>query len=76
MHEKMLQILEWYASEMAENLEVFECLNFAYGLIGQLKDWDKAHFEEAVKVMNSGYFEELLPVHAQVLILSSFGNNY
>lgn len=60
---ELLRILEWFVHEMAENLEMFEMLNFYYGLI---KSWDSLDQDSAIKLVNSGFMEELLPVHAQV----------
>ncbi len=60
---RLVTILEWYASEMAENLEVYELLNFYYGL---MKMWNQLDYSATVKIVNSGLIEELLPVHSQV----------
>jgi hypothetical protein len=61
--EELSRILEWFTLEMTENLEMFEMLNFYYGLI---KDWDKLEADSVIKLVNSGFTEELLPVHTQV----------
>lgn len=63
MREELIKILEWFVIEMAENLEMFEMLNFYYGL---MKEWDQLETETTIKIVNSGFLEELLPVHAQV----------
>jgi len=62
-HEKILKIMEWLSNEMADNLEIFEVLNFYYGI---LKNWTSINYEQAVILLNNSFFEELLPVHSQV----------
>jgi len=63
VREELLRILEWFILEMTENLEMFEMLNFYYGLV---KDWNDLETDSVIKLVNSGFVEELLPVHAQV----------
>ncbi len=60
---KLRSILEWYGTEMGESLETYELLNFYYGV---LKELEGTGFESAVKILNSSFVEELLPVHPQV----------
>ena len=56
-------ILEWFVLEMADNLDMYEMLNFYYGLI---KEWETLDAESTIKIVNAEFLEELLPVHAQV----------
>jgi hypothetical protein len=56
------KILEWYLDEMGDSLEIYELLNFYYGI---MKNFDQFDYEQFVKLMNSGYDGELVPVHAQ-----------
>ena len=58
-------ILDWYADEMAESVEIYELLNFYSGIV---KNFEEFKYEGLIKLMNSGFLEELLPVHAQVLL--------
>lgn len=63
--EKVKEIFEWYADEMAESLEIYELLNFYYGIV---KNFDSFNYEALVKLINAGFMEELLPVHPQVRV--------
>eukprot|EP00826_Nyctotherus_ovalis_P064200 TRINITY_DN9410_c0_g2_i2.p4 TRINITY_DN9410_c0_g2~~TRINITY_DN9410_c0_g2_i2.p4 ORF type:complete len:139 (-),score=36.11 TRINITY_DN9410_c0_g2_i2:86-502(-) len=54
---------------MADTPEMFELLNFYYGII---KNWKEMGCEEVVSIMNAGFAEELPPVHkcAQLMLES------
>jgi hypothetical protein len=68
MADKTLTIFDWFANEMAENLEVYEILNFYYGIVKNIDDFN---YEALMKILNSGFSEQLLPVHPQVNVIDN-----
>eukprot|EP00826_Nyctotherus_ovalis_P064201 TRINITY_DN9410_c0_g2_i3.p2 TRINITY_DN9410_c0_g2~~TRINITY_DN9410_c0_g2_i3.p2 ORF type:complete len:236 (-),score=62.03 TRINITY_DN9410_c0_g2_i3:355-1062(-) len=70
VHEKLVEIFEHFSLEMADTPEMFELLNFYYGII---KNWKEMGCEEVVSIMNAGFAEELPPVHKCVRAKQNLG---
>lgn len=73
VHEKLVEIFEHFSLEMADTPEMFELLNFYYGII---KNWEEIGCEEVVSMMNAGFAEELPPVHKCVRAKRNVGTTH